>query len=89
MSNLKLMLPLQNESTSPLKLYLEPLSEYFMLRPSQKVEVHAIFDDQTKNLNFTVATNDTFLTIYAPGEMSGFIDCFVTCDGIRLEADGN
>ena len=89
MLKLNVMLPLQNESSRPLKLYLEPLSEYFIVSPGQKVEIHAVFGDHTRNLNFTVAPNDDFLTIYAPGEIGGFVDCFVICNGVRLHADGN
>jgi hypothetical protein len=89
MKNLVLKMPFQNESSEPVKIYLEPLSEYFFIQPGDKVEVHAIFDEQTSNLNFTVASNDGFLTIYAPGEITGFVDCYMTLNGIRLVPDGN
>lgn len=89
MPNLSLKLPLQNERHEPIKVLLEPLSEYFMIQPGQRVEVHAVFDGNTSNLCFTVAPNDSFLTIYAPGEIAGFVDCYVTHNGVRLAPDGN
>ena len=89
MANLTVTLPLQNESASPVKLLLEPLSEYFFIQPGQQVVVVAICDDQTDLRTFTIAPNDSFLTIYAPGEIAGFVDCYVTCDGVRLTPDGN
>ena len=89
MSNISVEMPLQNESSGPAKVLLEPLSEYFILRPGQKVVVHASFDDETNNMNFTLAPNDGFLTIYAPGEIAGFVDCYMTCNGARLIPDGN
>ena len=82
-------LPFQNESSTPVKLLLEPLSEYFFVLPGQYIEVHAVFDEVTNNTSFTVAPNDAFLTIYAPGEITGLIDCYVTRDGVRLVPDGN
>ena len=69
-------LPLQNESKSAMKLVLEPMSEYFFVQPGEKVEVHGVFDGVTSNLTFTVAPNDGFLVLYAPGEITGFIDHF-------------
>ena len=87
--NITMILPLQNESSNSLKVYLEPMPEYFILKPGQKVEIHAIFDKQTKNTNFTVAPNDDFLTVYMPGEISGYVDSFVMCNGVRLIPDGN
>ena len=89
MPNLHLKLPLQNESSSPVKIVLEPLSEYFIVQPGQRIEVNGICDDQTSNRSFTIAPDDSGLTIYAPGEIAGFVDCYVTCNGIRLNPDGN
>lgn len=89
MGNISVKMPLQNESSEPTKVLLEPLSEYFVLKPGQKVVVHAVFDSETDNLNFTVAPNGGFLTIYAPGEIVGFGDCYMTCNGVRLTPDGN
>lgn len=89
MPNLFLKLPLQNESSKPVKVLLEPLSEYFIVQPGEKVEVHAICDDNTNNITFTVAPNDSFLTIYAPGEIAGFVDCYMTRNNVRLMPDGN
>jgi hypothetical protein len=89
MSKLLVKLPLQNESSIPVKVLLEPMSEYFFIQPGVKVEIHAICDANTTNVNFTVAPNDSFLTVYAPGEIVGFIDCYVMRDGIRLTPDGN
>ncbi|WP_156894779.1 hypothetical protein [Janthinobacterium sp. 1_2014MBL_MicDiv] len=83
------MLPLQNECSSAMKILLEPLSEYFILKPGEKVEIHATFDERTIHNSFTVAPNDSFLTVYAPGDIAGFIDCYMMRDGIRLTPDGN
>jgi NAD(P)H-flavin reductase len=80
-------LPIQNESESVVKVILEPLSEYFLVKPGQRIEVVAEFDDETRN--FTVAPGDDCLTIYAPGEISGFIDTYATGDGVMLVPDGN
>jgi|GEM_PF-1998398 len=88
MPELFVKLPFQNECSKPVKVLLEPLSEYFIIQPGESVEVHAICDDNTNNVTFTVATNDSFLTIYAPGEIAGFVDCYMTRDGVRLAADG-
>jgi hypothetical protein len=82
---LEATMALQNEGSSPLRLCLEPLCEHFILEPGQKVKVHAVFNASTENRNFTIAPNDLLLTIYAPGEISGFIDCFVVFEGKRLE----
>jgi hypothetical protein len=89
MPNLLLKMPLQNEASGPVKVLLEPLSEYFIVQPGDSIEIHAIFDDQTTNTTFTVAPNDSFLTVYAPGEIAGFVDCYVTRNGVRLAPDGN
>ena len=89
MANISIKIPLKNESKIPLKILLEPLSEYFIIQPNEIVEVHAIFDEITKNNEFTIALNDSFLTIYAPGEIAGFVDCYMTRDGVRLLPDGN
>jgi hypothetical protein len=82
---MEVTLPLQNESSSPLNLCLEPLCEYFLIQPGQKVRIHAIVNRDTTNPSFTLAPNDSSLTVYAPGEISGFVDCFVISDGKRLE----
>ncbi len=89
MANMKARLPLQNEASTPVKVLLEPLSEYFVIQSGQSIEIHAVFDDKTNNTCFTIAPNDSFLTIYAPGEMSGLVDCYATCNGLRLVPDGN
>jgi hypothetical protein len=89
MSNLHIQLPFQNESDSPIKLILEPLSEYFIIQPNQKVEAHGICDDKTSNGFFTVANGNACVTLYAPGELSGFIDCYLTHNGKRVLPDGN
>lgn len=89
MENITERLPLQNESSMPIKVLLEPLSEYFIIQPGQRIFICAVFDERTVNTSFTIAPNDGFITIYAPGEISGFVDCYVTRDGIRLEPDGN
>jgi hypothetical protein len=89
MTNLVVRLPLQNESTAAVKLILEPLSEFFWIQPGQKVEITAVCDDKTSNTHFTIAPNDDALVVYAPGEIAGFVDCFVTCNGARMKPDGN
>jgi hypothetical protein len=89
MPTLFVKLPLQNEGSMPVKVLLEPMSEFFFIQPGIKVEIHAICDANTNNVNFVVAPNDSFLTVYAPGEIAGFIDCYVMRDGIRLTPDGN
>jgi hypothetical protein len=89
MANLLIKLPFQNESALPVKLILEPLSEYFIIQPNQKVEAHAICDATTSNTFFTVASGSASITLYAPGELSGFIDCYITHNGKRLIPDGN
>jgi len=89
MQKQSLKLPLQNEQLKPIKVLLEPLSEHFIIQPGQRVEIHAIFDSDTSHPYFTVAPNDSFLTIYAPGEITGFVDCYMTFNGVRLAPDGN
>ena len=89
MTKITAKLPLQNESSAPIKVLLEPLSEYFIVQPEQTIEIHAVFDDMTTNTSFTIAPNDSFLVVYAPGEIAGFIDCYVTRDGVRVAPDGN
>jgi hypothetical protein len=58
MANVHLKLPLQNEKSVELMICLEPICEYFVIQPSQQVEVHAIFEENTDNVAFTVAPND-------------------------------
>lgn len=89
MPNQLLKLPLQNERLESIKVVLEPLSEYFIIEPGKRVEIHAIFNSNTSNTYFTIAPNDSFLTIYAPGEIAGFVDCYITVDGVRLQPDGS
>lgn len=89
MPNLHITLPLQNESTKVLKIYLEPIPEYFFVQPGEKVVVHGICDADTGNTVFTVAPNDDGIVVYAPGEISGFVDCYLTRDGVRLKPDGH
>jgi hypothetical protein len=69
MPNFYVKLPLQNEILQPINIVLELLAESFTIAPSERVEVHALCDDKTNNIIFTVAPNDSFLTIYAPGEL--------------------
>ena len=85
MAKTSLVLPLQNESSQPMRFVLEPLCESFIVLPGQQVEVHAVFDEDTDNRSFTVAPNDGFLVVYAPGEIRGFVDHYVTLDGVRME----
>lgn len=89
MTNKIARLPIQNEGESVLKIILEPLSEYFLVTPGQRIEVVAEFDSETSNLNFTIAPDGDCLTVYAPGEIAGFVDCYATKDGVKLVPDGN
>ena len=89
MANLHVELPLQNECSSPVKVRLEPIPEWYMLQPGQQVVIHGICNANTCNTAFTVAPGDSALTIYAPGEIAGYLDCYMTCNGIRLMPDGN
>lgn len=89
MSNTTIKITIQNEKSTPTKIVLEPIPEYYILQPGQRVVVHATFESNTENQNFTIAPNEDFIVIYAPGEISGFIDCFVTHEGVRMEPDGN
>ena len=84
MPNASFVLPLQHEGSAPMRLVLEPLCKHFTIQPGQKIEIHAICNDQTTNRAFTVAPNDKCLVIYAPGEIAGFVDQYVTCEGARL-----
>jgi hypothetical protein len=68
-----------------MRLVLEPLCEEFLVQPGQKVEIHAVFNEVTNNGFFTLAPNDGCLVVYAPGEIVGFIDHYVTLDGVRVK----
>lgn len=87
MANTTLTLPLQNEGSKVLRLVLEPLCETFLVQPGQKVEIHGVFGEGTNNGFFTIAPNDGFLVIYAPGEIAGFVDHYVTLEGARLKPE--
>lgn len=87
MPNLHAQLNLQNEGASSMKVYLEPIPECYTIAPAQCIEIHAIFDGDTTNLYFTVAPSGFDLTVYAPGEIVGFVDCYVMCNGVRLRED--
>ncbi|MGC3984118.1 MAG: hypothetical protein QM777_04970 [Pseudorhodoferax sp.] len=67
-----------------MRLVLEPLCETFLVQPGEGVEIHAVCDDATNNTHFTIAPNDGFLVVYAPGEIAGFVDHYVTREGVRL-----
>jgi hypothetical protein len=69
MPNLYVKLPLQNESTKPINIVLEPLSESFCIQPGESVEIHGICDDKTSNVTFTVAPNDSFLRFMLQGRL--------------------
>lgn len=85
----KLILPLQNHASTPIRVLLEPLSEYFIIQPGEAIEVCATSKQDLKDEAFTIAPNDSFLTIYAPGPISEFVDCYVVKDGVRLIPDGD
>lgn len=86
MANATLTLPLQNEGSKVMRLVLEPLCETFLIQPGQQVEIHAVFGEDTNNGFFTVAPNDDCLVVYAPGEITGFVDHYVTLDGVRIRS---
>ena len=87
MANATLSLPLKNEGSKVMRLILEPLCETFLVQPGQKVEIHAVFGEDMNNGFFTVAPNDGFLVIYAPGEIAGFVDHYVTFEGVRVKPE--
>lgn len=89
MANLHVILPFHNERSVPVTVYLEPIPEWFTIKPGQRIEVHGVCDANTSNLNFTVDAHESGLTFHAPGYVPGFVDCYVTCDGVRLVPDGN
>lgn len=89
MKTKELTLPFQNESTAVVKLYLEPLSEYFFINPGQQVVITAICEESTKHTSFTVAPNNDCFIVYAPGDVKGFIDAYVMFGNMRLSPDGN
>jgi hypothetical protein len=78
---------LQNEKMSPIRIVLEPLWESFTIQPNQCVEIIALFESNKSNHTFTIAPNEDFLIVYAPGEVVGFIDCYLMSNGIRLTPD--
>ena len=84
MTNATLVLPFRNEGSKVLRLVLEPICESFLIQPGQKVEVHAVFGEATNNGFFTIAPNDGFLVVYAPGEIAGLVDHYITLDGVRV-----
>jgi len=87
MANTSLILPLQNEGSKVMRLILEPLCETFLVQPGQKIEIHAVFREDTTNGFFTVAPNDGFLVVYAPGEIAGLVDHYVTLEGVRVKPE--
>lgn len=70
-----------------MRLVLEPLCETFLVQPGQNVKIHAVFEESRNNGFFTVAPNDGFLVIYAPGEIVGFVDHYVTFEGVRIQPE--
>jgi len=89
MSNIISKLSIKNEKITPTKIVLEPIPQYYILQSSQRAVVHAIFETNTENQNLTIAPNEDFLVIYTPGEISGFVDCFVMHEGVILKPDGS
>ena len=89
--DLHLVLPLKNDSSNVIKLWLEPSCEYFSVESGQNVTVHALLrklDEDAKQYSFTIAPNDSCFVIYAPGDLSEFVECYVVADnGIRLTPD--
>lgn len=87
MPNIEASIPLQNESDKPIVIWLEPIAESYTVLPNQKIKIHAVFDEETANLNFTIAPNNDGITIYVPGEISGYIDSYVTHNGLKVNPD--
>lgn len=87
MAKTTLILPLQNEGSKVMRLVLEPLWEVFLVQPGQKVEIHAVLREDTNNGFFTVAPNDDFLVIYAPGNAASFVDHYVMLEGVRIQPE--
>jgi hypothetical protein len=86
MSNLHIKLPIKNTSSKSLEVILEPLGECFFIQPDEAIEIHAIFDKETTNLNFSIEQDDKYLVVYAPGVIGGFVDCYAIKNGVRLIA---
>lgn len=84
-----LSLPFKNESAEAVRLCLEPYSEFFSVQPGQKVVVNAVCRPGTGGLEFVVAHNGSFITIYAPGAPEALVDAYVTLNGVKLKAEAD
>lgn len=82
-----LSLPFKNESAEAVRLCLEPYSEFFSVKPGQRVVVHAVCSPIAQGLEFVVAHNGSFITIYAPGAPDALVDAYVMLDGAKLRAE--
>lgn len=87
MSNLTL--PFKNESAETVRLCLEPYAEFFHVHPGQKVVVNAVCKPGTEGLEFVVAHNGSFITIYAPGAPEALVDAYVTLNETKLKAEAD
>ena len=72
-----------------IKLYLEPLSEYFLIPPGDEVVIVAFSKKSIENASFCVGPADGCIIVYAPGAFTNFIDCYVRRGDERLQPDGN
>ena len=89
MKTKELTLPFHNESSNIVKLYVEPLSEFFYIYSGQQVIVTAICEASAKHTSFTIAPSDDCIIVYAPGDVKSFVDVYVMFENNRLTPDGN
>ena len=85
--NVSITMPLWNEGSTPLTVLLEPLAERFTLPPGDLVMVHATSENWAGDAEFTLGRGDQGLTVYAPGSLIGFVDCYLARGGVRLAPD--
>jgi hypothetical protein len=83
-SHKKIMLHFQNESSKTVRISLEPMCEHFIITPNQKVEIHATLKSKSSDEVFTLGIDDELIIIYAPGDLSDFIDCYCISEGNKL-----
>jgi hypothetical protein len=87
MIKIKLTLPIINEGSSTLTLYLEPFGESYSIHAGQRVVVCAEIVDSLKDAALAVGCDASTVTVYAPGGPEDFIDLFVIRDGERVVSD--
>jgi hypothetical protein len=94
-SHVHVTMELKNGRSKPLDLFLEPNCEFFTIQPGQQVEIHATVRKGSSYKSFIVVSEelsrpskfDTSMTVFAPGDIDGFIDTYVVLDGVRLAPD--